>query len=147
MAVCDGCGCQITGPMGLAGVRYCQSCIRINVQRSTMMAAGVQASASKVARARADEADRIQLSTESLIPDEDRERTGMVTATCIFGAHPGKDIMTAWRDLIGGRAASAERVFADATDACLADLRRKGPALTTAVVLRHTFMAGISTGG
>lgn len=112
-----------------------------------MMAAGVQVPASKVARARAAEADRIQLSTSSLIPDEDRERTGMVTATGIFGAHPGKDIMTAWRDLFGGRAASAERVFADATDAGLADLRQKGPALTAAVVLRHTFKAGISTDG
>lgn len=48
---------------------------------------------------------------------------GIVTAECVFGTGPLKDIAAGFRNLVGGRAATVEGVFREARDAVLAQLK------------------------
>ena len=88
----------------------------------------------------------IALSTETVVADHLFERLGLVSAICIYGSHLGKDIMSSFRDLVGGRSTAIEQVFNDATNNCLSDLRFKahqmGATEIFAIQLHHQELAG-----
>lgn len=92
------------------------------------------------------ELKHVTLSTEPIPSQAVVRRFGLVSATCVFGQHLGRDIAGAWRDVLGGRASSIERVFNDAREAALLDLQRaahdKGANAVFAIQVTHQEMSG-----
>jgi len=88
----------------------------------------------------------IALTTETVAPFPVERRLGIVTGTCIFGQHIGRDIATFWRDFVGGRAKAAEHVFASARSAALDALRleavKLGATAVVAVQVSHQELGG-----
>lgn len=70
---------------------------------------------------------------------------GIVTAECVFGTGPFKDIAAGFRNLVGGRAAGVEKIFREARDAVLAALeseaRQIGANAIVAVDFRYDTIA------
>ena len=54
---------------------------------------------------------------------------GIVTAECVFGAGPLKDIAASFRNLVGGRAEGVQKLFREARDAAMADLEMNARAM------------------
>lgn len=90
--------------------------------------------------------ENIALSTEAIPCGDVVRRLGLVSATCVYGQHLGKDIAGAWRDVLGGRAQSIERVFNDARDTAMLDLKRaahgKGANAVFAIQVTHQELSG-----
>ncbi len=59
----------------------------------------------------------------------DAEEIGLVTAECVFGAGPIKNIALGVRNAFGGRSEGMQRVFREARDSVLADLKREAAAV------------------
>lgn len=141
MANCRTCRKQLSIVERLAGV--CHEC----VDRDHKSAVKAREEGSLPGASSFDAAaSLITLSTEALHPNPTAERLGIVTASCIYGAHLGKDIMAAWRDVFGGRAVSAEKIFADARNDCLEELRisaaKLGATAVIATVITQQELAG-----
>lgn len=70
---------------------------------------------------------------------------GIVTAECVFGTGPFKDIAAGFRNLVGGRAAGMENLFREARDAVLAGIkneaRRLGATGIVAIDFRYDTIA------
>ena len=58
-----------------------------------------------------------------------REYKGVVTGETIIGANFMKDIFAGIRDIVGGRAASYEKVLIEAKDTSLQEMMRRAQAL------------------
>lgn len=128
MAQCRQCSKRLGLLEAVAGI--CSECTALNLSRSQALASEAQTT---VAGEEVPEAKRpaqhVLISTETVAPLENCERLGMVSAVVIYGSHVGKDIMAIWRDAFGGRATSAEKLFNDAREACLDELRAKADAM------------------
>ena len=137
MAKCTQCG----GPAPMF-TTICNACVEKNAAKARAMLDEVPPSASDLSAA----ARAITLSTEMTISDARTDRLGIVTGTCIFGQHIGKDILGAVRDVVGGRATRIEAIFKDARNAALDDLRsealRLGADAVLAVQITHQEITG-----
>lgn len=76
------------------------------------------------------------------------EPLGIVSAQVAFGMNALKDIATAWRDVVGGRANSLQGILADSRKQVLVDLANEAIALDAdAVVGVDIDMSEFSAGG
>lgn len=145
MAKCRQCGKQLGFVDGLAGI--CGDCIASNREGSVALArANSSDEGTQIDAATATASLAIELSTETVCSDATARRLGIVSASCIYGAHLGKDVIAMWRDVIGGRVPSAEKLFADARTECLADLKlaaaKLGATSIVAVQISHQELTG-----
>ena len=144
MATCISCGKQVGWMDVVKG--QCRDCWEKAPLRTPEDVQTAKAALTEQASAKSAAAQAVLLTTETILPEGIATRLGVVTGTCIYGQHLGRDIMTAWRDMTGGRAAAAEKVFADAREAALMDLRRQahdlGADAVIALSLTHQELAG-----
>ena len=63
------------------------------------------------------------------------EEIGIVAAECIFGMNLFRDFFASVRDVFGGRSKSYQRVFREARDTVLAELREEAAALGAQAVI------------
>lgn len=89
---------------------------------------------------------KIAITTELVACDANVERLGLVSGTCVFGQHLGKDIMAAWRDTFGGRARALENAYNDAREEAIKDLSRHAHRLgadgVVAISIQHQELTG-----
>lgn len=91
---------------------------------------------------------KLILTTEAVSCEHVTERLGIVSGSCIYGQHLGKDILALWRDALGGRGKAIEKVFSDARAAALDDLRLEAHSLgATSVVAIQISHQEITGGG
>lgn len=151
MAICKDCGNELKLLERLDGI--CGACFQkkvddIHAEAAARVTAAAEAvtQASQIDAATATASLAIELSTETICSDPTARRLGVVSASCIYGAHLGKDVIAMWRDVIGGRVPSAEKLFADARAECLADLKlaatKLGATGIIAVQINHQELAG-----
>lgn len=93
------------------------------------------------------DAERVTLSTEAMAP-EGAERLGIVCAEVPYGMHIGKDILSGFRDVFGGRAKALEGTLKDARKEALAEIRLAAHRLgADSVVALQLSYGSVSTGG
>lgn len=151
MANCKLCGRELSFLERFDGV--CGPCFKQRIEDRQQTADELIATESEAvaARAEADAADvlaasSVTVSTEALLADQSAERLGIVSANCIYGGHLGKDMVSAWHDTFGGRSSSLERLFSQARDTALQELKiaalKLGADAVIAVQLSHQELAG-----
>lgn len=125
MAKCQNCGREFDGWLSVLGSTNCSDC------RNGLFVKPVESDRTADDEVLATQAGvaNVVLSTSAVGTIPDAELLGIVSGTCVFGQHIGRDIMSAWRDLTGGRARAAETVFNDARQAALIDMSAAAAAL------------------
>lgn len=137
MAVCKGCGATVNYFSIVAGV--CKSCLE-NPDQQVLLKTTAATVADEVL-------PEIPMTTEASWPVDGWDRIGIIGSSCVYGQHVGKDIATAWRDVLGGRAASVEKTIDDARSEVLLGLQRKAADLRADAVIAITFDHSQTTGG
>ncbi len=88
------------------------------------------------------------VTTPTIVGHEDATPLGIVSAQCAFGMNIFKDIATAWRDVVGGRAQSLQNTLSDSRKQALSELEAQAVALgATAVVGLDLDFTEFSSGG
>lgn len=67
----------------------------------------------------------IILTTETTPDFVVKERLGIITAECVFGANLFRDFFASVRDIVGGRSKAMQKVFRDARSVVLDELRQE----------------------
>lgn len=88
------------------------------------------------------------VTTPTIVGHEDATPLGIVSAQCAFGMNIFKDIATAWRDVVGGRAQSLQNILSDSRKQAMSELEAQAVALgATAVVGLDLDFTEFSSGG
>lgn len=119
----------------------CASCIAENAEKAQAILGAELVTAAapgqvEMTRAQLGQTARnVLLTTEAILPGAEVERLGVVTGTCIYGQHVGRDIVAALTDFVGGRATGIEKLFAEARTAALDDMRTEAARLGADTIL------------
>jgi uncharacterized protein YbjQ (UPF0145 family) len=147
MATCQQCERDFTGWHAVLGSTYCPDCRRGSQGvPATRQGSDPSKPQAGLSIGLAEQAKTIALTTESTPPSPNLRRLGLVTGTCIYGQHFGRDIANAVTDLVGGRSKTSENLYTQARNQALEDLRveaaQLGATMVFALTIEHREISG-----